>query len=234
MTIKTVLIDDNKEDLELLENELKDVSFIDVIGRFISPVEAIQFINLNKTDLIISDIEMPGINGINAIKLLPHPPLVIFISSHPEYALESFEVKPLHYLVKPINKEKLLKAVYRAQCSIEQKSVMLDNFIFVYVDKNYEKIMYADILFIKAEQNYVKIMQSEKSYLVLSNLSQFIKQLPESHFKRVHKSYAVNMDNVIKYNNNEILFNEVIVPISEAYKESILNALKSNTTKRVN
>ena len=234
MNIKTVLIDDNKEDLELLRNELKDVSFIDVIGCFISPVEAVQFVQINKIDLIISDIKMPAINGINAIKLLPHPPLVIFLSSHPEYALESFEVQPLHYLIKPVSKENLLKAVYRAQLSIEKNSVAKDDFIFVYQDKNYEKIMYADIQHIKAEQNYVKIFSADKSYLVLSNLSQFMKQLPEAYFKRVHKSYAVNITNVIKYNSNEILFNDVIIPISEAYKESVLNALKSNTTKRVN
>lgn len=234
MNIKTVLIDDNKEDLELLKNELRYISFIDVIGCFINPVEAIQFVHLNKTDLIISDIEMPAINGINAIKLLPHPPLVIFISSHPKYALESFEVQPIHYLIKPIAKENLLKAVYRAQYAIDKNSIAKDDFIFVYHDKNYEKIMYADIQYIKAEQNYVKIVSPNKSYLVLSNLSQFIKQLPEIHFKRVHKSYAVNLNNVLKYNSNEILFNDVIIPISEAYKESVLNALRSNTTKRVN
>ena len=135
MNIKTVLIDDNNEDLELLKNELKDISFIDVIGCFINPVEAIQFVHLNKTDLIISDIEMPAINGINAIKLLPHPPLVIFVSSHPKYALESFEVQPLHYLIKPVAKENLLKAVYRAQLSIEKNCVANDDFVFVYQDK---------------------------------------------------------------------------------------------------
>ncbi len=233
MLINTVLIDDNQQDLDFLANELKDIAFINVIACFTNPIEALDFISKNTIHLIISDIEMPQINGINAIKLLPKPPLVIFISSHPKYALQSFDVNPLHYLVKPVGAENLLKAVYRAQQSIQQNIFAPDNFIFVYVDKNYEKINYADILYIKAEQNYVKLITAQKTYLVLSNLSQFIKQLPQLQFKRVHKSYAVNLDAITKYNTNEIIFTDAIIPISEAYKDDILNILKLNTSKRI-
>src|SRR6185437_14220827 len=134
MNITTVLIEDNKEDLQHLINELKEISYINVIGSFSNPVEAITFIKENKTDLIISDVEMPGINGIAAIKLLSEPPLVIFISSYPEYAVESFEIRPLHYLVKPFSKENLLKATHRALETSKTKNILPDDFIFVFTD----------------------------------------------------------------------------------------------------
>ena len=177
MSIRTVLLEDNKEDLQHLINELKEISFIDVIGAFSNPIEAITFVKENKTELIISDIEMPGVNGIKAIQMLSDPPLIIFISSYPEYAIESFDLRPLHYLVKPFSKENLLKATYRALESCRSKSTYPDDFIFVYTDKSYEKILYSDILYIEAEQNFVKINAVQKSYLILANLSQFTKQL---------------------------------------------------------
>ncbi len=231
MNIRTVLIEDNKEHLQHLENELKEISFIDVISSFSNPVEAIAFIRENKTDLIISDIEMPGVNGIAAIKLLSEPPLVIFISSHPEYAIESFEVKPLHYLLKPFSKENLLKATYRALETIKTKSTFPDDFIFVYTDKSYEKVSYSDILYVKAEQNYSKIVTQQKSYMVLTNLSKFIKPLP-AQFMRIHKSYAANMHSITGYNQHEVLFGTAIIPISEAYKEETLDFLSKFTPSR--
>jgi DNA-binding LytR/AlgR family response regulator len=231
MNIKTVLIEDSKEDLQHLINELKDISFIDMIGSFSNPVEAITFVKENKTDLIISDIEMPGVNGIAAIKLLSEPPLVIFISSYPEYAIESFEVKPLHYLVKPFSKENLLKATHRALETIKTKSTLPDDFIFIYIDKNFDKVYYDDILYIKAEQNYSKIVTHQKSYMVLTSLSQFIKPLP-SQFIRVHKSYAINISTITGYNQHEVQFNDIIIPISEAYKEETLSFLSKFTASR--
>ncbi|MFI4919634.1 MAG: LytR/AlgR family response regulator transcription factor [Legionellales bacterium] len=231
MNIKTVLIEDNKQDLQHLINELKEISFIDVIGSFSNPVEAITFIKENKTDLVISDIKMPGINGIAAIKLLAEPPLVIFISSYPEYAVESFEVKPLHYLVKPFSKENLLKATYRALESIKMNTTFPDDFMFIYTDKIYEKVSYSDMQYIKAEQNYSKVVTEKKSYLVLTSLSKFISPLPEQ-FMRIHKSYAVNMQNITSYNQHEVLFNDAIIPISEAYKEETLDFLSKFTPSR--
>jgi len=233
MSIKTVLLEDNKEDLQHLINELKEISYINVIGSFSNPIEAIIFIKENKTDLIISDIKMPGINGIAAIKLLAEPPLVIFISSYPEYAAESFEVQPLHYLVKPFSKENLLKATYRALESNRSKSIYPDDFIYVYTEKSYEKISYRDILFIEAEQNFVKINAGQKSYLILANLSQFTKQLPAQQFMRVHKSYVVNIQNITSYNHKEIRFTKTCVPISEAYKEETMNFLSKFTASRI-
>jgi len=231
MNITTVLIEDNKEDLQHLINELKEISYINVIGSFSNPVEAITFIKENKTDLIISDVEMPGINGIAAIKLLSEPPLVIFISSYPEYAVESFEIRPLHYLVKPFSKENLLKATHRALETSKTKNILPDDFIFVFTDKSHEKISYSDIQYIKAEQNYSKIVTEKKSYLVLTSLSKFISPLP-AQFMRVHKSYAANVQNITGYNQYEVLFNDIIIPISEAYKEETLNFLSKFTASR--
>lgn len=219
MSIKTILIEDNREHLEHLINELKDISFIDVVASFSNPVEAIKFVSANETDLIISDIEMPGVNGIDAIKLLSQPPLVIFISSHPKYAVESFDIRPLHYLVKPFSKENLLKATYRALETINTKSTYPDDFMFVYADKVYDKISYSDIHYIQAEQNFVKIVTPQKTYMVLASISKFIKQLPSGQFPRIHKSYAVNIKNVTSYTSQDVFIGNHPIPIGEAYKE---------------
>ena len=232
MSIRTVLLEDNKKDLQHLINEMKEISFIDIIGTFSNPIEAIKFLSENKTDLIISDIEMPGINGIDAIKMLSELPLVIFISSHPKYAIESFEVKPLHYLVKPFSKENLLKATYRALETIKTKSTFPDDFIFVYADKVYEKVSYSDILYIQAEQNFIKIITPQKSHMVLASISRFIKQLPAGQFPRVHKSYAVNIKNVTSYTSQDIFIGNHPIPIGEAYKEQTSEFLSKFTISR--
>ncbi|HXS37481.1 MAG TPA: LytTR family DNA-binding domain-containing protein [Flavipsychrobacter sp.] len=232
MSIKTILIENKREDLEHLINELKEISYVDVVASFSDPVEAIKFVSQNETDLIISDIEMPGVNGIDAIKLLSQPPLVIFISSHSKYAIESFDVKPLHYLVKPFSKEGLLKATYRALETINTKSNYPDDFMFVYADKVYDKILYSDILYIQAEQNFVKIITQQKTYMVLASISKFIKQLPTGQFPRVHKSYAVNIKNVTSYTSQDIFIDKHPIPIGEAYKEPTSEFLTKFTISR--
>lgn len=231
--LNTILIDDNETDLFKLQNDVSTIPFVKTTGVFSQVTDALTFAQEHPTHLVISDIDMPKINGIEVIKNIVPKPLTIFISAHPQYALQSFDVAPLHYLLKPYTYEQLLKALHRAQqAHITKTTNPTASFIFVLANKQYIKINYSDILYIKADQNYVHIVTKSASYMVLHILTHFLNQLNDASFIRVHKSYAVNIQNITAYNTQEIFFDKTSIPLSQAYKENAFMILKNYTIHR--
>jgi DNA-binding LytR/AlgR family response regulator len=229
--IKTILIDDNKNELNYLNELCLAVTSLDVVKQFTSSVKAFEWLNNNPIDLIISDIEMPMINGIDMLKQLKQKPLVILVSAHPEYALQSFEIEPVHYLIKPLKMEGLLKGIERAKDRLANK-INIPEFIFVLQNKEYIKIELNSILFVKAEGNFVNVATKNGNILVLSNLTQFTKQLPSQNFMRVHKTYTVNSLEIKKYTTEHIIINDLVIPFGTSYKTDVLNRFKNQTIQR--
>jgi len=227
MTIKTIIIDDNIDDLTHLKTLCNKLDNVNVVETFTNPVKAFNYLLNNTIDLILSDIEMPDINGIEMIKNLDKPPNVIFTSSHPEFALKSFAVKPLHYLIKPIKLTELLKAIGRISNTAQNK-----NYIFIKQDEEYVKINLNEILYINAEANFVSVITPTNKYLVLANLTQFGKQLPANQFIRIHKSRIVNINKVEKYAFEHLIINNQLLPIGAFYRNDFSKIIKSHTIKR--
>jgi DNA-binding LytR/AlgR family response regulator len=229
--IKTILIDDNSNDLEYLKKLCLSISVLQIEKTFTCAVKAFEWLSNNKVDLIISDIEMPLINGIDMIKQLKHKPLIILVSAHPNYALSSFEIEPIHYLVKPIKMEHLLVGIERVKNRLNNKEPQQD-YIFILKNKEYLKINHSDILYIQAEGNFVKVVTKTDSFLTLSNLTQFTKQLPNSIFLRVHKTYTVNVKNVQKYTSEHLSIHNQIIPLGTSYKIKVLAFFKKASIQR--
>jgi len=230
--INTVLIDDNKNDLDYLESLCKSISIINVVNTFTSSIKAFEWLSDNKVDLILSDIEMPLLNGIEMLKNLNYTPYIILITAHPSYALPSYSVQPVHYLLKPLKMEDLLTGIERVKNRMANKKVE-QNFIFVYNNKEYVKVDLDAIYYIKAESNFVKIYNNKsKPILVLSNLTQFTKQLPYPQFVRIHKSFTINTSKIEKYTKEHVIVNKEIIPFGLSYKPNALNLFKSLSIQR--
>jgi len=230
--IKTILIDDSKNDLQFLANLCENISAIHIENTFTSSVLAFEWLEHNAIDLIISDIEMPIINGIDMLKQLKQKPLVILVSAFPDYALSSFDIDPIHYLIKPLKMEGLLSGIERVKDRLANKKTTPEH-IFVLQNKEYIKVELNDILYIKADANFVNIVQANKEVLVLSNLTQFTKQLPSHQFLRIHKTFTINSLKIEKYTTEHLVINSEIIPFGASYKASIISVLKSLSIQRM-
>ena len=205
------------------------INKINIVKQFLNPLKAFEWLQNNNVDLIISDIEMPDINGIEIIKNLKHQPKVIFTSNYPQFAIKSFDVKPIHYLLKPITFNQLINAINRFEpnnANTKQKAI--------YITQNQEhiKLLLNNIKYIKSEGNFVKVFTNDNKYLVLSNLTQFTKQLPGNDFMRVHKSFTVNINQINKYTFEHLIIDSDIIPVGESYRPDFLELMDKMVIKR--
>ena len=157
MKIKTILVDDNPNHLDCIRILIQENKDIQLISTFTNPILALQFLEQNKIDLIFSDIEMKEMSGLDLINAIEKPPLIVFVSSFPKYAIDSFQFEPLHFIEKPISELEIHIAIDRAKNRIKNKDKSEDYIIVKKGHSEFIKISYDDILFIEADNDYVQI-----------------------------------------------------------------------------
>lgn len=227
--MRCLLIDDEPLALDLIEDNLKSVNYIQVAGRCQNAGEALLLMQSENIDLLFCDIGMPGLNGLQLVKSLIQRPMVIFVTAYEKFATEGFELDVIDYLVKPVPAERFLKACAKAfhlfelnKIQMESRPVMKDHF---FVASNYAliKISFNDIEYIEGLKDYVKINLAGQSRPVISRTS--IKglelQLPAHMFYRIHKSYIVNVNHVEQIRRGKIKTNTVELPLSDNYRDMI-------------
>lgn len=238
MTLKTIIIDDEPIALEKLRKYVEKISFLELAGAFGSGFDAIDFLQANKADLIITDINMPDLSGMELIRSLPNPPMVIFITAHPQYAVESYRVSATDYLLKPYDFADFSRSVTKArelsesrqQTSRGTPSAQGDS-IFIKTDYRYVRISLCDILYIKGYGEYLQIYMENRDTPVLT-LSSFasIKGHLSDAFLQVHRSYIVNMDRVDQIERNRLTIgNDTVIPVGDSYKGTFQDYLASHT-----
>ena len=220
-----ITLDDEPLALDLLEVYINKVDFLELKGAFSDPFEASIFLQKNKIDLVFLDIQMPDITGIQWLKSIENPPIVIFTTAYSQYALEGFNLDVLDYLLKPFDFERFLKSANKANdyFNLLQKSdnePIVDDFIFVKADYQNVKVNFDDILHIESMDDYCRIfLISGKSILTLMALKNMVEMLPTSQFKRVHRSHIVNLVKIEKTTKKSIFIGKKEIPIGERYKE---------------
>lgn len=217
-----IAIDDEPLALEVIKDFCSKVDFLNLKKVFTNAISAFQFLNDHKIDLIFIDIQMPHITGLEFIKNLNNPPLVIFTTAYSEHALEGFELDATDYLVKPIPFDRFLKAVSKAYkiCNLNNSSKNEpDTYMLVKVEYSTQKVVFNDIQYIEGLKDYVKIIINGKTLLTKSNLKKMERKLPFNQFIRVHKSFIVSLSKIEKIENNRIIFGDVRIPIGDFYKE---------------
>ena len=226
--MKCIIIDDEPLAREGLTNALSGISSIEILESFSNPIDANQYLQNNTIDLMFLDIEMASLNGLDFAKSLVYKPLIIFITAYPQYALESFEVDAIDYLVKPVRIERLLRAINKAenyltllQKNVEEEiAIVEDDYVFIKSDRKFVKIFFKEILFIEGLKDYVIIHVDGKKILTAMNIKTIFNQLPIKNFARVSKSYIVNTDHIISVDTNSVYIKEEEIPIGNNFKES--------------
>ena len=225
-----IIIDDEPLALELLEDNISMVDGMELAGSFQSAMEAMSLLEQRPIDLIFCDIQMPGINGLQFVKSLTNKPLIIFVTAYDQFALDGFELDVVDYLLKPVAKERFLKACNKAKNIFEQskRGAGLDTekrrkFIFLYADYNLVKVNHDDIMYIEGLKDYVKIYLSNTSKPIISRVTikSLESQLPANDFFRIHKSYIVNLNHVHSIRKGRVKVGSAEIPVSDSYKEVI-------------
>ncbi len=237
--ISFVIADDDQLFRELTLQYLRQIPDLECLGVFEDAISAISGIQKMHPDLLIADVEMPMVSGVQLVKSLSQIPLIIFISSYKQYALDAFEVDAVDFLTKPLVPERLLKAIDKVRNLIELKrniapndalKIETDDSFFIREKSAYVKVHYADVNFIESLADFVSIFLtngSKKTALVsLKNLEQ---QLPSSHFIRISRTHIVNKQKITALDNNTIALDKIQLQIGKTYNEQVVQSVLGNS-----
>jgi DNA-binding LytR/AlgR family response regulator len=224
-----IVIDDEPLARQGMEINIKKMPNLHFIGCFSNPLDATPTLEQHNVDLIFLDINMPEISGLDYVKTLIHTPLIIFATAYPQFALDSYELDAVDYLLKPIRFDRFVKAVNKAQNYLdllkskegnnnEIQSINQD-FIYVKADRKYYKIDFKDILYIEGLKDYVILHTSDRKIVTAMNLKTIFDQLPQLQFARISKSYIVNIEHIVSFDNVSIYLNSTELIIGTSYKD---------------
>ena len=215
--LKSIAIDDEPLALEIMKHHAATVDFISLDEVFLNSEDGLQYLNSNKVDLLFLDIKMPGLNGIELIKKLQSPPLVIFTTAYGEYALKSYEMDVVDYLLKPFSEERFMQACKKAQ-KINTAQSSVTDFLIIKDGYSKVKINYHHILFFQAAGNYVQIVLEDRKLLTRWTLASLEKMLDVKLFARVHRSYIVSRSKVDRIEKSSLIIQGYKIPQGEGYE----------------
>lgn len=225
--IKCIIVDDEPLAISLLQSYVQKVPFLELVFSTENPIDALEFIQNNESNLVFLDIQMPEITGINFMKILGNKLKYILTTAYSEYALEGYEHNIVDYLLKPISFERFYKSVLKAEERFMGNEVHEESHFFVKSSGQQHRINFEDILYIESIKDYVNIKTFDQEYIILDTLKSMEQQLPESFFIRIHKSFIINLNQIKSFDSKKvILFSDREIPIGESYKNNFLTKLK--------
>jgi DNA-binding LytR/AlgR family response regulator len=232
------IVDDEHLAQEILEEYVAKVSFLELKGTFMSPLEAAARIDIDKPDLIFLDINMPDLDGLSFISMLNPKPMIILTTAYDQYALKAFELEVKDYLLKPFAFERFYKSVLRlyqeqgsrqttSRTEIKEIASSSENdYIFLKVGHRIQKVAMRDILFIEGMKDYLKIHTAKEKIMTLLSFAKLEELLPAQNFARVHRSFMVAIDKIDHIEKSRIRIGNELIPISDTYHESFCKKLK--------
>lgn len=238
--IKCLLIDDEPLALDLMEGYVKSTPFLKLVARCNSAIVAMEIMEEEDIDLVFSDIQMPNLSGMEFSKMILNKKTqIIFTTAFEEFALESYKVNAIDYLVKPISYPEFFTSANKAKDQISNTSTSLktsnynDDYIFVKSDYKLIKIDLNDLIYIEGLKDYVKYytINSEKPILSLKSMKSLEEELSAKNFMRVHRSFIVNLNKVTTIERSRIIFGEKYIPVSEKYKEGFQKFIDTDFLK---
>lgn len=225
MLINCIIVEDEPLALKRTRDFVNKVSYLNLIASYQNAFDAIGFLKENIVDLIFLDIEMDGFTGIEFIESLSCNPQIIITTAYDKYALKGFELNVADYLLKPFRFDRFLTAVERVYNNVSKEKKEDKNFIFVKTEYRLERIALCDIYYIEGMGDYRNVRTGLKKILTLKTFSDFETELPDNSFCRVHKSYIVSIDKIISIEHNRIKIKDMLIPISDSYKERFYNLI---------
>jgi DNA-binding LytR/AlgR family response regulator len=232
--MKCIIIDDEATARAIIEKLCVSIPSLEVSGVFPSAIDAIKYLNETTVDLILLDIHMPGFSGFDFIKTLKNPPAIIVTTSDKKFALEAFEYDfIIDYLVKPIEPQRFEKAIRKVEASApvstkvqgEKEVASFENDLYVNIDRRLIKIDIPKIYLIEAKGDYINVKTESKNYVVHSTLKKMEQKLPDSLFIKVHRSYIINLKKIIDIEDNSVLIEKDVVPVSRTSRPELMRRL---------
>ncbi len=233
--INCLVVDDEPIAREGIMEYVRQIDYLNPVAQCKSAAEAAGLLQKHKIDLIFLDIQMPKLTGIEFVKALAEPPLVIFTTAYSEYALEGFELDVVDYLLKPISFARFLKAVEKAQNYLHarNKEVSITNeYFFIKCNGKIEKIITSEVIYIEAMANYVIIYTKQKKYITYLTFSGMEEQLPAELFVRIHKSFLVAISAIQTIDGDEVITSSMRLPLSKNYRNEVMSRIESRFIKR--
>ena len=228
--INCIAVDDEPLALKLLQDNISKVPFLKLVSGCNDAFEAMKALQENKIDLVFIDIQMPGLTGLQFIGSLENKPLVIFITAYKQYALESYDLSVVDYLVKPVTLDRFIKACNRAKelhelKGVKQQSIVIvaKEYIFLNVDYSQVKIMFDDIIWIEGLRDYIKVnlKSTKKPLIIRTSLKAMELELPSNKFIRIHKSYLIAIAEITAVRKNSVFIKEMELPVGETFRETV-------------
>jgi two-component system, LytTR family, response regulator len=228
--INCIAIDDEPLALKLLQDNISKVPFLKLVAACNNAFEAMKALQENKIDLVFIDIQMPGLTGLQFIGSLENKPLVIFITAYKQYALESYDLSVVDYLVKPVALDRFIKACNRAKELHELKVMKQQHtvqpsaeYFFLNIDYSQVKVMFDDIIWIEGLRDYIKVnlKSTKKPLIARTSLKAIELELPQNKFIRIHKSWLVAISEITAVRKNSIFIKEMELSVGETFRDAM-------------
>lgn len=228
-----IVVDDEPLAINIIKDFVSKIHFLDLIGAYTNAIQALEILCEKKIDLIFIDIHMPHITGMDFVKTLDKPPMIIFTTAYPEYALGGFELNAVDYLVKPVSFERFLKAVQKAydrfnlinSKMIKNESLTNQDFVMIKVEYSTVRIDLNNIYYVEGLKDYVKIYTGNKMLMTKIKMKNLEEKLPGNNFIRVHKSFIISLSKIEIIENNRIKIKDRLIPIGNQYRSAFYNLI---------
>jgi two-component system, LytTR family, response regulator len=232
--IRCVIIDDEPFALDLIKGYVSRTPFLHLSAAFSNPFKALEYLTINRVDLILLDINMPELSGLQLYKSLVAPPGVIFTTAYPEFAAESYDYNAIDYLVKPIRYDRFLKAVNKASAFHRTvagsepvaEAAPVDQTLFLKSGTQQVIIQPSEILYVEAAGNYMCFYTPEKKVMVLLSMKEVLDLLPIDNFIRIHKSWIISLKHMEAIDAHDVVVGGLKIPIGITYREHFLSRIK--------
>lgn len=235
--LNCIIIDDEPRAIEIMESYVSQLDSLCLMQTFRNPLKAFYFLKQNKVELIFLDINMPNVSGIQFLKSMPSPPLTILTTAYSKYAVESYQLNVVDYLLKPIEFDRFLQSINKVldllnpsrSDSIHKttSTTSAKNHIFVKSGAKIERVDFNDILYIEGSGNYISYQLKNRKILSLGKMSEVLNVLPIERFIRIHKSYIVQIDKINSIENNQVEIDGSRLSISQTYKSDFYHRIKT-------
>ena len=232
--IRCLIVDDEPPARDVLRRYIAELPLLQLAGECGHAVEALSFLQQHPVDLMFLDISMPQLKGTELLKILKHPPRVIFTTAHAEYALEGYELDAIDYLLKPIQFDRFLKAVNKAYGAAtpspsfalpQKEELKKESFVYFRVDRKMVKVMLEDILYAESMKDYVKVFTRNGPIVTKQSISSLEAMLPETAFIRTHRSFIVSLDKIRSFTSELIEVDKAEIPIGKLFRQGVLKVL---------
>lgn len=230
MKLKCIITDDEPVARKGLQGYVEKLDFLELVAVCEDAIQLSNVLKTTQVDLLLLDIEMPYMSGIELLSSLANPPKVIITSAYEQYAIKGYDLEVVDYLLKPISFERFLKAVNKVYDLLmsQQATTSLPDYLFVKANQKLEKIFFKDILFVEGVENYVSIQTTTGKIITHSTLSSMLQNLPASQFVQAHKSFIVNMEQITTIEGNLLGIDKYTVPVSRTYRDKTMETILKN------